>query len=281
MPELPEVESVKNGLAPILIGQTIAQIDLHRAGLRIPFPVGMDKALKGARIVSLVRRAKYILMQTSAKKTLILHLGMSGRIFAKEDIKSYTPAKHDHLVIRLSNGAGMVFNDARRFGIVYMVEEGAVESHPAISLLGPEPLAEDFTGNILLEKLSGKSMAVKVALMDQRVVAGIGNIYASEALFEAGIDPTRAAGGMNAKEAKLLVAKIQRILNAAILSGGSTLRDYRKSDGSLGEFQHRFHVYGKEGEPCPRCAKDGKSKSVIQKIVQGGRATFFCHRCQK
>jgi formamidopyrimidine-DNA glycosylase len=281
MPELPEVESVKNGLAPLMEGMVIVGVDLHREGLRIPFPSKLAQFLKGCRIESLSRRAKYILVHLDSRKIVVLHLGMSGRIFVKPDIRSYALSKHDHLIVHLSNGSGVVFNDARRFGIVYLIDSDALESHPAFKGLGPEPLSKSFSGPVLLKKLEGKKIAIKVALMDQRVVAGVGNIYASEALFEAAIDPRRAAGSLREKEGALLVKTIRSVLNKAIASGGSTLRDYRKSDGTLGEFQHKFLVYGKDGRPCPRCAKGGKAKSVIQKIVQGGRATFFCPVCQK
>jgi len=281
MPELPEVETVKNGLAFFMAGRSIEKIMLHREGLRVPFPEGLAKRLKGHVINRLTRRAKYILFHISGDLAMVLHLGMSGQVTTRADIHGYKPLKHDHMIIYLSGGGGMIFNDARRFGMVYLMTEEEVALHPAFKDLGPEPLSNDFSAPVLQQKLKGKKTPVKVALLDQQVVAGIGNIYASEALFKAGIDPRRAASSVKPSELEKLVPSIRDVLNKAIKAGGSTLKDFRKSDGTLGYFQHHFAVYDREGEPCPVCGKSGKKPHLIQKIVQGGRATYFCPHCQK
>jgi formamidopyrimidine-DNA glycosylase len=280
MPELPEVETVRRGLEPVMVGQTIAEIILRRPNLRVPFPPGLQTVLNGCKIMRLSRRAKYLLVHMDGGQLLVLHLGMSGQMTALPTLKGYDYLKHDHMVIVLKNGAGIVFNDARRFGMVHLMEEGAALTHPVFHHLGPEPLSNHFSAPGLLEKLRKKTIAIKPAIMDQEIVVGVGNIYASEALHDCGISPLRPASELKPAQAEKLVASIRQVLARAIEAGGSTLRDYRKSDGSLGYFQHSFSVYDKAGEACERCAKNGK-KGIIQKIVQAGRATYYCPKCQK
>lgn len=280
MPELPEVETIRAGLAPVMTDRKIVRLDLHRAGLRVPFPAGMADAVRGRRIVRLSRRAKYLLIHIEGGNLLAVHLGMSGRLGIIQNIALYNRRPHDHMVITLDDGAGVVLNDARRFGMVLMMAETDMAAHPAFSAIGPEPLADDFTGETLAGRLCKSRVAIKQALLDQRVVAGVGNIYASEALFEARISPLRAAGDVTKKEAGRLAAAIRSVLARAIAAGGSSLKDYRQADGSLGYFQHGFAVYDREGEPCPSCGGSGRKKGIIHKIMQGGRATYHCPRCQ-
>lgn len=281
MPELPEVETVKNGLSPFMVGRAIHKIELRRADLRVPFPENLAKVLKGRNVEGLSRRAKYLLAHLSGGQVMIVHLGMSGKMTMQPDIKSYVPLKHDHMIVHLSDGGGVVFNDARRFGMVFLTQEEVLHNHPALAHLGPEPLSNNFSGPVLMERLRGKKVPLKIALLDQRVVAGVGNIYASEALHLSHISPLRPAGTLKLKEAEALTSTIRDVLVRAIKAGGSTLKDFRQSDGSLGYFQHRFSVYDKEGEACPCCGPNGRKKAVIHKIVQGGRATYYCPLCQK
>lgn len=281
MPELPEVETVKNGLSPFMVGRAVHKIELRRDGLRVPFPDNLAKVLKGRNVERLSRRAKYLLVHLSGDHVVIIHLGMSGQMTVRGDIASYVPLKHDHMIVHLSDGGGIVFNDARRFGMVYLTHEGSLQSHHALAHLGPEPLSNDFSGPALMEKLAGKKTSIKIALLDQRVVAGVGNIYASEALHLAHISPLRPSGALKKDEAENLASAIRDVLGMAIEAGGSTLKDFRQSDGSLGYFQHRFSVYDREGEPCPCCGPNARKKAVIHKLVQGGRATYYCPLCQK
>lgn len=274
MPELPEVETVCRGLSPVMVGQKIAAIDLHRAGLRIPFPKALAK-LRGAKVTGIARRAKYLLLRLDNGQTMIVHLGMSGRMVIHAKGKIPEPGKHDHMVLRLSGGGAVFFNDARRFGLVDLVETAQEEAHRFFKALGPEPLARSFTPACLLQAFAGKKIAAKVAIMDQRVVVGVGNIYAAEAFFDARIDPRRKAGDLTTGEIARLVPAVKKVLRRAIAKGGSSLRDYVQADGELGYFQHHFAVYGRNGAPCPSCG------GIIHKIVQGGRSTFFCPKCQK
>lgn len=281
MPELPEVETVKNGMAPRMTGRKIVKIDVRRKDLRVPFPPKLAEKTKGRTVESLTRRAKYIMIHLSGGQVMVLHLGMSGRITVLASLENYKPEKHDHMIIHLSDGGGVVFNDPRRFGLVYLLEEKEISLHPAFKDIGPEPLSNNFSGPVLLEKLKNKTTPIKVALLDQHVVAGVGNIYASEALHMAGIDPAKPSKDLTKPMAEKLVSAIRIVLEKAIAAGGSTLKDYRKSDGELGYFQHQFSVYDREGEPCPGKGCGGKKGHLIQKIVQGGRATYFCPKCQK
>lgn len=283
MPELPEVETVRRGLEPAMTGRTIVKIDLHRTGLRVPFPENLALILKDRPVLRLTRRAKYLLIHIGGvtEDILIVHLGMSGQMTVVKKIAEYNLRKHDHMVLTLENGAGIVFNDARRFGMVMLEPAASIETHAAFDGMGPEPLPGTFTGAVLRDRLKSRSTPIKVALLDQRVVAGVGNIYASEALFEAGISPFRMASSLKNVEADILAKAIRSVLMRAIASGGSSLRDFRQADGELGYFQHSFAVYGHKGFACPRCPAGGRKKASIEKIVQGGRATYFCPSCQK
>ncbi len=272
MPELPEVETVGRGLAAKLLKQKVASVWQGQLRLRIPMPARLDVSLQGKKLEAVERRAKYLLLRFSGHKTLIVHLGMSGRMTIAD-----APAarqKHDHLVISFADGAYLTFNDARRFGLIDLVETGKEESHPLFQKLGPEPLEKSFTPARLAQQLEGRKTALKVALLDQSVVVGVGNIYASEALFLAGIHPLSPAGEVTEAQAERLAVAVKQVLGAAIKSGGSTLRDYIQTDGKTGYFQHRFVVYGREGEPCRECAV------AIEHQVMGGRATFYCPNCQ-
>lgn len=281
MPELPEVETIKNGLAPFMEGRAIEKIVLRRPDLRLPFPPNLSKKLKGTRIDHLSRRAKYLLFHFSNGKIMAIHLGMSGRIILQADMAAHSPAAHDHMLLYLTDGSGMVLNDARRFGMVYLMEADEVSTHPGFAALGPEPLSNEFSGPVLQERLKGRKTPIKVALLDQSIVAGVGNIYASEALHQSGIHPQKEAGKLTGAQYERLAAAIRDVLQRAIASGGSTLKDYRRSNGGLGYFQHSFSVYEKAGQACPVCAAGGKVKSAIRKIVQGGRASYYCPVCQK
>lgn len=278
MPELPEVETVMRGLEKAVHGGVIEKAEVRRKDLRVPFPANLKKKLEGRRIDHFTRRAKYIQVHLDDGQVLVLHLGMSGRILIDRD---HTPEKHDHMILQMKGGTHVVFNDPRRFGLVYLMKEEDVETHPAFKGLGPEPLGNDFSGPVLEYRLKGKKVAIKQALLDQRVVAGVGNIYACEALYEAGLSPTRAAGTVRGEKAEKLAAAIRNVLNRAIKAGGSTLRDHRQTNGELGYFQHEFKVYDREGGQCALCDCGGKKTSVIKRIVQGGRSTFYCPVHQK
>lgn len=278
MPELPEVETICRGIEPALKGQTIARVDTHRIGLRKPFPKNLKKTLENAKVMQVSRRAKYILLGLDTGVVLVIHLGMSGRILLAG--KDHVLQKHDHFIVHLKNGKQMVLNDARRFGIVDLVAGADMESHPLFAHLGPEPLSNHFSGPVLAAALAGRKAAIKIAIMDQRIVVGVGNIYASEALFLAGINPKTPAGRIHGVRAEKLAAAIKQVLKKAIQAGGSTLRDHRQANGEMGYFQHQFAVYDREGEACPGCNCDiGKTKG-IKRIVQGGRSSFYCPRKQ-
>lgn len=275
MPELPEVETVCRGLAPVLAGQVIARVDLHRKDLRKPFPKGLKTRIESARITHITRRAKYILIHLDNGYVLVIHLGMSGRIvFHPHD---YKPQTHDHFILHLKNCQQIVLNDPRRFGVVDLVAEDNLESHALFTHLGPEPLSNGFSGPVLAAALKGRKTAIKQALMDQRIVVGVGNIYASEALFMAGISPLKQAGLVKADQVEALVSAIKKVMQKAIKAGGSTLRDHRQANGELGYFQHSFSVYDREGQVCGTCG----GNRLIKRIVQGGRSTFYCSGCQK
>ncbi|MFI0396725.1 bifunctional DNA-formamidopyrimidine glycosylase/DNA-(apurinic or apyrimidinic site) lyase [Paracoccus jiaweipingae] len=281
MPELPEVETVRQGLLPVLEGKIITRIQLNRADLRWPFPPDLVQAVTGARVTGLRRRSKYLLADLDRGGALLLHLGMSGRLLVQGDAMARfhrDPAvlpRHDHVVIHTDAGGMVVFNDARRFGMVDLVRTG--QDHPLLAHLGPEPLSGDFDAAYLAGVFSGRRAPVKAALLDQRVVAGLGNIYVSEALFRAGIDPRRAAGRIGAARLTALVGHIRDVLSEAIAAGGSSLRDHRQTSGELGYFQHSFRVYDREGQACPAPGCQG----VIRRIVQSGRSSFYCPICQR
>jgi formamidopyrimidine-DNA glycosylase len=279
MPELPEVETVRRGLAPHLEGRTITRAEARRPDLRWALPPDLVQVLTGARVSALCRRSKYILADLGDRGSLLLHLGMSGRMLIENEPQGdfhRDPAilpRHDHVVFWTDRGTRITFNDARRFGMVDLVAPGA--EHPLLAHLGPEPLAAEFTPARLAAAFAGRRMPVKAALLDQRIVAGLGNIYVSEVLFRAGIDPRRLAGQVTPAEAGTLVAQIRTVLTEAIAAGGSSLRDHRQANGELGYFQHAFRVYGREDAPCPNgCG------AMIARIAQSGRSSYFCPLCQ-
>jgi formamidopyrimidine-DNA glycosylase len=289
MPELPEVETVRRGLEPAMTGHVIVRADVRRPDLRWPFPPRMAERLTGQRVERLRRRSKYILADLSGGETLLIHLGMSGRMTvssvpqARGDMlgdfhRSHpAPEKHDHVVLDMDNGARITFNDARRFGAMDLAPTEAVEAHRFLAGLGPEPLGNSFDEAYLAARFKGRNTPVKAALLDQRIVAGLGNIYVCEALWRTGISPLRKAGSLSRARAASLVPAIRAVLTDAIESGGSSLRDYRQADGELGYFQHSFAAYGREGEPCrtPGCG------GIIARAVQSGRSSFYCPTCQK
>ena len=270
MPELPEVETTVRGLARVLDGQRIARIALNRADLRRAFPADLVQALTGARVTGLGRRAKYGLIHTDRARTLVFHLGMSGRW----RIDPEEPGKHDHLVIETGSGHVLALCDPRRFGSVDLVDEGALDSWPPFAALGPEPLGPGFTPAHLQRAFLGRTATVKLLLLDQRIVAGLGNIYVCEGLFRARIDPRKAAGKVSRAALGRLVPAIRKVLAEAIEAGGSSLRDFAQPSGQLGYFAKQFEVYGREGQPCA-CG------DTVRRIVQGGRSTWYCPKCQK
>jgi formamidopyrimidine-DNA glycosylase len=279
MPELPEVETVRRGLLPVMEGAVIAEAFVNRPDLRWPLPDRMAERLTGATVRALRRRSKYLLADLSTGETLLWHLGMSGRVLVSGAMLGAfhhdhpAPEKHDHVVLHMANGARITFNDARRFGAMDLfATEG---THPLLAGLGPEPLGNAFSEDHLATRLHGKLTPVKAALLDQTVVAGLGNIYVAEALFRAGISPRRLAGNLGARRIARLVPAIRDTLTEAIAAGGSSLRDHRQTSGELGYFQHSFRVYGRESAPCPVCA------APVSRIVQSGRSSFFCPRCQR
>lgn len=294
MPELPEVETVRMGLEPVLLGATFARVTINRADLRFPFPENFAKRLTGARVETLERRAKYLLAHLSTGEALLMHLGMTGRFHVQApgdnaahligDYEYDTGAtpKHEHAVFDLKGGGRVTYADPRRFGYMLLIPEGELACHAMMRGLGVEPLSADLTADYLAKRALGRRSDFKAFLMDQRIVAGLGNIYVCEALFRAELKPTRSASVLATKSGKptghavRLVAGIRNVLAAAIAAGGSTLRDYRQADGSSGAFQNTFQVYGREGEPCARPGCRG----TVKRIVQGGRSSFFCPVCQ-
>ena len=288
MPELPEVETVRRGLAPVMEGKRFAKVEVRRGDLRWPLPKGFAQKLNGKTVQGLGRRAKYLLADLSSGDVLLMHLGMSGSfrvgkssapgIYYYERSKSIA---HDHVVFHMSNGATVTFNDPRRFGSMKLVSRARLEDEPLLRSLGPEPLGNEFDAAMLAKACAAKKTSLKTALSDQRVVAGLGNIYVCEALFRARLSPKRIASmladrnGRPNERAEKLVDAIKAVLMDAIEAGGSSLRDHRRADGSLGDFQHNFQVYARDGQPCPSC------KGKIKRIVQGGRSTFYCPSCQK
>ena len=283
MPELPEVETVRRGLLPVMEGRLITAAAVNRPDLRWPFPMGMADRLTGKRVLALRRRSKYILADLNSGETLIIHLGMSGRLLVSGvrlgdfHHDHPAPAKHDHVVLDMEGGARVTFNDARRFGSMDLLATEAAETHMLLRNLGPEPMGNEFSGPYLVDRLKSRNTPIKSALLDQGIVAGLGNIYVCEVLFRARISPARKAGQIAAARVAGLVPIIRDVLTEAIAAGGSSLRDYRQADGELGYFQHAFKVYGREGQPCatPACT------STIARIVQSGRSSFYCPTCQR
>lgn len=288
MPELPEVETVRRGLVPAMEGRVIAKATVNRPDLRRPFPDRMAERLTGRRVLSLRRRSKYILADLDSGETLLIHLGMSGRmLISGQVLGAYhhdvgvidhpEPQKHDHVVFDMDGGVRVTFNDARRFGAMDLMPTAQSEDHWLLRDLGPEPLGNAFDEAYLIARLKGRNTPIKTALLDQRIVSGLGNIYVCEVLFRAGINPKRKAGQISATRVATLVPLIREVLSEAIEAGGSSLRDYRQADGELGYFQHVFKVYDRESQPCmtPDCT------GTIRRFVQSGRSTFACPQCQR
>jgi formamidopyrimidine-DNA glycosylase len=288
MPELPEVETVRRGLAPAMEGARLQKVEVRDRRLRWPLPKDFEKRITGQTVDGLGRRAKYLLADLSSGDVLMMHLGMSGSFRVGKDAKPgvYYHEKskstaHDHVVFHMSNGSTVTFNDPRRFGSMKIVPRTKIEHEPLLRNLGPEPLGNEFDATMLARACAGKKTSLKAALLDQRVVAGLGNIYVCEALFRAHLSPKRQASTIADRSGKpngravALVNAIKAVLTDAIEAGGSSLRDHRRTDGALGDFQHNFRVYDREGESCPDC--DGE----IKRIVQAGRSTFYCPSCQK
>ena len=278
MPELPEVETVCRGLSATLAGQVLSRVDQNRPDLRFPLPERLPERLAGRRIERITRRAKYILMHLDDGQILMIHLGMSGRMMVSppEEAAGFTPQAHDHVVFHAADGAVVAFNDARRFGMMDLVPAGELDRHRLLADLGPEPLGNEFNAPYLSSRLAGRRTPIKSALLDQRVVAGLGNIYVCEALYRAGISPKRLAASVAGARAERLVPAVREVLNAAIAAGGSSLRDYVQTDGELGYFQHAWTVYGREGEPCGDCDCDVAATGGVRRLVQAGRSTFYC-----
>ncbi len=293
MPELPEVETVRRGLRPVLEGRRIAEAVVRRKDLRFPFPDRFGARLSGRQVIALRRRAKYILADLDGGETLIVHLGMSGRftIYPRGSNEGAmlgafhhaTPeaasgaGKHDHVLLETEAGDRVVYNDHRRFGLMLLEPTGAIDAHRLFAGIGPEPLEPPLDGQTLVSLLAGKATPIKAALLDQRVVAGLGNIYVSEALHRSGINPKRAAGSLSPPRVARLAEAVTAVLTDAIAAGGSTLRDHAQPSGELGYFQHAFRVYDREGTPCPTPGCKGE----IRRIVQAGRSTFYCTACQR
>ncbi|MEQ1497571.1 MAG: bifunctional DNA-formamidopyrimidine glycosylase/DNA-(apurinic or apyrimidinic site) lyase [Novosphingobium sp.] len=271
MPELPEVETTVRGLARYLDGARLARVETRRAGLRRPFPVDLVQTLTGATVTGLGRRAKYGLIHTDRGQTMVFHLGMSGRWRIEPD----ELGKHDHLVLETDSGHVLALCDPRRFGSVDLVAEPQLAQWPAFAALGPEPLEDGLTPAHLKTALGARSAAIKLMLLDQRIVAGLGNIYVCEALFRAGIDPRKAAGKVSTAALARLVPQIKAVIAEAIEAGGSSLRDFAQVDGELGYFSKQFDVYDRHGQPCTRCG------APVQRLAQGGRSTWHCAGCQK
>jgi formamidopyrimidine-DNA glycosylase len=278
MPELPEVETVCRGLEQALIGDQFTSVTLRRANLRFPFADGFAKTLTGRKIEAIRRRAKYILMTLEGGEVMIGHLGMSGSFRIELEPDPASPFdKHDHVIFETERGLRVRYHDPRRFGFMLLTKTDMLDTHPQLAGIGPEPLGNEFSGPVLAERLKGRKTPIKIALLDQRVVAGVGNIYACEALHRSGISPKRQAMNVKGQRADKLAAAIRAVLEVAIQSGGSTLRNYSHTDGELGYFQHRFLAYDKEGTPCPTEECSG----TINRITQSGRSTFYCPKCQR
>ena len=311
MPELPEVETVRQGLEPFLVGKAFARVEQRRPDLRFPLPKEFAKRLTGRKVEALQRRAKYLLARLDNGEVLVMHFGMTGRFSIDVAPRKKRSAgkgaaasqgledaplvpgefvhaeelapKHEHIVFHLGDGTALRYHDVRRFGFMDLIPAAHLEDHAHFRGLGVEPLRPAFTPEWLAQRLKGKTTSIKAALIDQRLIAGIGNIYACEALHRAGISPLRKAGSLATKSGKstekteALAASVRAVLEAAIKAGGSSLRDYKRADGRLGRFQHRFRTYDREGKPCPRKGCGG----TIRRVVQGGRSTFYCPACQR
>ncbi|UYN95027.1 MAG: bifunctional DNA-formamidopyrimidine glycosylase/DNA-(apurinic or apyrimidinic site) lyase [Enhydrobacter sp.] len=279
MPELPEVETVRRGLLPRLVGHRIARLVQRRRDLRVPLPARFAARVEGRTVRAIDRRAKYLLIRLDDDHTLIAHLGMSGRMVLHDaaSASEHPYGRHDHVVIETDEGWQIRFNDARRFGLMLLVADEKLAGHKLFKGLGPEPLDDGFTGAALAARLKGRRTPIKAALLDQKTLVGIGNIYACEALFLAGLSPRRSAHTVQGDRAGRLVAAIKQVLLRSIADGGSTLRDHVQPDGELGYFQTRFNVYDREGATCPTRA----CGHTVRRLVQSGRSTFYCAHCQR
>jgi formamidopyrimidine-DNA glycosylase len=291
MPELPEVETVRRGLAPALEGRRIARATVRRGDLRRPFPNAFAHRLEGRLVRRVKRRAKYLLADLDGGETLIMHLGMSGRFTVHRATETKKPGrfvhkpaddgsgtgKHDHVILETDEGTRIVYTDHRRFGLMLLADTATLEEHPLFAEIGPEPLDRSFTPALLSAALKGKRTPIKSALLDQRVVAGLGNIYVCEALFRAGISPKRMASSVAGARADKLVPAIKQVLRQAVAAGGSSISDYAHADGELGDYQYKLFVYDREGEPCRKTDCSGK----VRRLVQSGRSSFFCSTCQR
>lgn len=275
MPELPEVETVRLGLEPAMRGQVIGGVIVHRYDLRGGVPDDFIARVRGARVSALIRRGKYMVLELDSGVAIIWHLGMSGRVRVYDSAADYRSEKHDHVIFDMEGGVRVVFCDPRRFGMMYL--SGADwQAEAPFAAMGVEPLGNAFNGDTLYKALQKRKGPIKTALLDQAVVAGLGNIYVCEALYMTGLSPNRRACDLSAEDCARLVPAIRDVLMAALASGGSSLRDYKKADGGMGYFQHHFKVYGREGELCPSPDCD----QIVERMVQAGRSTFYCQRCQ-
>ncbi len=279
MPELPEVETVRRGLVPKLVGRRIVRLLQRRRDLRVPLPARFAQRVEGRTVLAIDRRAKYLLLRLDDGHTLIAHLGMSGRMTLHDAASAaeHPFERHDHVVFETDEGWQVRFNDARRFGLMLLASNDAVPRHKLFNALGPEPLDDTFDGAVLAGRLKGRKTSIKAALLDQKILVGVGNIYACEALFLAGLSPRRMAYTVQGERADRLVTTIKQVLLRSIEDGGSTLRDHIQPGGELGYFQTRFNVYDRAGAVCPThgCGK------VVRRVVQAGRSTFYCTRCQR
>jgi len=282
MPELPEVETVCRGLAPALEGALLTNVIVRQPKLRFPVPDNFSATLSGQRVTAVRRRAKYMLFDMDDGHVVIGHLGMSGRmtVYWKGD-EIPPPGRHDHIDFETETGHLVRFSDPRKFGLMLLTDRDALDDHKLIRHLGPDPLGNEFNEDILAAALKGKNTPIKAALLDQKNVAGLGNIYVCEALFRSGISPRRKAASVQGQRAAKLTSAIRAVLTEAIAAGGSTLRDHARPDGELGYFQHNFRVYGREGEACPGCDCDIAETGGIGRLVQSGRSTYFCPRKQR
>ncbi len=273
---------MRRAIAPVMEDRILAKVIVRRRDLRRPVPPGLEERLSGQRITHVARLAKYLLIHVEDESALLFHLGMTGHLMVLPDtLPPPPPAKHDHMDLITDDGCVVRFRDARRFGLVDLIEPGGLTTHKLVQGMGPDPLSNSFGGEVLAARLKGRVGAIKPLLMDQRLVAGIGNIYASESLFRAGISPRRKAGSVQGGRARKLAGAIRQVLADAVEAGGSSIRDHALPDGKLGYFQHYFSVYGRDGEACPGCDCDIEQSGGIKKMVQGGRSTFYCSRRQR
>ncbi len=281
MPELPEVETVRRGLSPAMEGKRVLRLEVNRPDLRFPFPDRFRERVEGKRITRMGRRAKFLVTELSSDEALIMHLGMSGRFTVNSSATAEfhhdpgTNPAHDHVVFHMEGGATVTYNDPRRFGFMELWSIADIGSYPRVKDLGPEPLSNHFNAAYLDEKLTGKAAPIKAALLDQSVIAGLGNIYVCEALFRSGISPRRKAASVVGKRNERLAPAINEIIAEAIAAGGSSISDFASASGELGYFQKHFHVYDREGAPCDTCDQP------IKRIVQSGRSSFYCGKCQR